>query len=203
MSYMTSVQIKATDTEGLAKDFKEFAQAEYIAAGARSASMRQVIMGGDSAGLVAVMTRWDTIDAAMRSHLVNSNPKIAESMANNGVQIIARSLIAVSSERGTPEGPYGSMLAMSGQVAPPSEQEEMADHSWSLMSGNGVNGIRQGMIVAGGDRTGLWTAGTYCESLDGLMENSVKMFSDPTMQANMAKYGNQLVSRVMFRTLVA
>ena len=122
MSYMTSVQIKATDTEGLAKDFKEFAQAEYIAAGAKSASMRQVIMGGDSAGLVAVMTRWDTIDAAMRSHLVNSNPKIAESMANNGVQIIARSLIAVSSERGTPEGPYGSMLAMSGQIAPPSEQ---------------------------------------------------------------------------------
>ena len=57
MSYMTSVQIKATDTEGLAKDFKEFAQAEYIAAGTKSASMIQVNMGGDSSGSVAGMTR--------------------------------------------------------------------------------------------------------------------------------------------------
>ena len=119
MSYMTGVQIRATNVDGLAADFREFAQSEYLANGAQQASMRQIIMGGDSAGLIAVMTRWDTIDAAMSSHLVNSNPKIAESMANNGVQIMARSLIAVSSERGTPEGPYGSMLTMSGQVATP------------------------------------------------------------------------------------
>jgi hypothetical protein len=203
MSYMTGVQIRATNVDGLAADFREFAQGEYLANGAQQASMRQIIMGGDSAGLISVMTRWDTIDAAMSGHLINANQKIADSMGNNDAQIISRSLIAVSSERGTPEGPYGSMLTMSGQVAPPSVQQEMADHGWSLMSGNGVNGIRQGMIVAGGDRTGLWTAGTYCESLDGLMENSAKMFSDPTMQANMAKYGNQLVSRSMFRTLVA
>jgi hypothetical protein len=200
---MTGVQIRATNVDGLAADFREFAQGEYLANGAQQASMRQIIMGGDSAGLIAVMTRWDTIDAAMSGHLINANQKIADSMGNNDAQIISRSLIAVSSERGTPEGPYGSMLTMSGQVAPPSVQQEMADHGWSLMSGNGVNGIRQGMIVAGGDRTGLWTAGTYCESLDGLMENSAKMFSDQTMQANMAKYGNQLVSRSMFRTLVA
>jgi hypothetical protein len=199
MTYTTTAQLQVSNVDAMAHDFAEFAQAEYLAAGALSASMRQVVMGGDASGMVAVVLQWETIDTAMTGHIVNASPKISESMAKNGAQIVGRSLAQIMGEVGTPEGPYGSMLTMSGQDAP----QEVFDHTWSLMSGNGVNGIRTQKIIAGGNRTGLFTAATFCESLDGLMENSAKMFSNPTVQANMAQYNNQLVSRSMFRTLVA
>ena len=203
MTYSTTAQLRVSNVDAIAQDFETFAQAEFLAGGATSASMRQIVMGGDWAGMVAVILHWETIDAAMTGHTINSSPKIAESMAKHGAQIVGRSLGTILSEVGTPEGPYGSMITLSGLEIPPAELQEVMNYNWSLMSGNGVNGIRQSKIIAGGDRTGLFSAGTFCESLDGLMENSAKMFSDPTVQANMAKHNNQLVSRVMFRTLVA
>ncbi|MCH2628743.1 MAG: hypothetical protein MKZ75_11830, partial [Acidimicrobiales bacterium] len=77
----------------------------------------------------------------------------------------------------------------------------MADDGWAIM-GDHVNGIRQGQMIAAGERTGMWVAGTYTDNLDELMAGSAKLFADSNTQQNMARFGNQLVSRSIFRTLV-
>ena len=123
-------------------------------------------------------------------------------MAKTGAQRVGRSLLVVRSERGELSGEYGSALMISSTSQPTEEETQaMADEGWAIM-GDHVNGIRQGQMIAAGERTGMWVAGTYTDNLDELMAGSAKLFADSNTQQNMARFGNQLVSRSIFRTLV-
>ena len=76
----------------------------------------------------------------------------------------------------------------------------MADDGWAIM-GDHVNGIRQGQMIAAGERTGMWVAGTYTDNLDELMAGSAKILAYSNTQQNIARFGNKLLSIAIFRTL--
>ena len=203
MAYLVGIQIRAEDSVGFAKEFEGWTKPLFMDLGATSARLSQTIYGSDQAGMLLAAATFDSIQTAAECEKnMNADSRVKDTMAKVGAQRIGRSLLVVRSERGELAGEYGSGLMISSSSQPTEDEvQKMADDSWAIM-GDHVNGIRQGQMIAAGERTGMWVAGTYTDNLDELMAGSAKLFADPNTQQNMARFGNQLVSRSIFRTLV-
>ena len=203
MTYLVGIQIRAEDSVGFANEFESWTKPLFAELGATSVRLSQTIYGGDTAGEMLAAATFDSIQtAAELEKNMNADPRVGETMAKTGAQRVGRSLLVGRSERGELSGEYWSALMISSTSQPTEEEtQKKADDGWAIM-GDHVNGIRQGQMIAAGERTGMWVAGTYTDNLDELMAGSAKLFADSNTQQNMARFGNQLVSRSIFRTLV-
>ena len=203
MTYLVGIQMRAADSAGFASEFESWTKPLFMDLGATSARLSQTIFGSDQAGMLLAAATFDSIQTAAECEKnMNADPRVGETMARVGAQRVGRSLMVVRTERGELAGEYGSGLIISSSSQPTEDEvQKMSDDGWSIM-GDHVNGIRQGQMIAAGERTGMWVAGTYADNLDDLMAGSAKLFADPQTQENMVRFGNQLVSRKLWRTLV-
>ena len=203
MSYLVGIQIRAEDVSTFASEFDSWVKGLFLDLGAGEARLAHTIYGGDRAGLLFASATFDSImDAALAEKGMNSDHRVGETMAKAGAQRVGRSLGVIRAQRGELTGEYGTTLL----IESPSQQTEAEvqqgmDDSWVHMQGNGVTGLRQIQLIAAGENTGLWAAGTYTDDLDGLMANSAAMFSDTAVQQAMSRLGNRVLGRSIFRVL--
>ena len=203
MSYLVGIQARAENVSAFASEFDSRLKGLFQDLGAGEVRLAQTIYGGDRAGLCFASATFDSImDAVAAEKSLNSDQRVAETMAKAGVQVVGRSLGVIRAQRGELTGEYGTTLI----IESPSQQTEAEvqqgmDDSWAHMEGNGVTGLRQIQMIAAGDMTGLWAAGTYTDDLDGLMANSAKLFADTAVQQAMSRLGNRVMSRSIFRVL--
>ena len=203
MSYLVGIQARAENVSAFASEFDSRLKGLFLDLGAGEVRLAQTIYGGDRAGLCFASATFDSImDAASAEKSLNSDQRVGETMAKAGVQVVGRSLGVIRAQRGELTGEYGTTLI----IESPSQQtdaeiQQGMDDTWAHMEGNGVTGLRQIQMIAAGDMTGLWAAGTYTDDLDGLMANSAKMFADTAVQQAMSRLGNRVMTRSIFRVL--
>ena len=203
MSYLVGIQARAENVSDFASEFDSRLKGLFLDLGAGEVRLAQTIYGGDRAGLCFASATFDSImDAASAEKSLNSDQRVGETMAKAGVQVVGRSLGVIRAQRGELTGEYGTTLI----IETPSQQtdaeiQQGMDDTWAHMEGNGVTGLRQIQMIAAGDMTGLWAAGTYTDDLDGLMANSAAMFADTAVQQAMSRLGNRVMSRSIFRVL--
>ena len=167
--------------------------------GATSISFRQFIMGGEMSGSVQLSMTFDEIDDAVAA-LGNAGPLIPGLIAETGTTVIGRSMAHTRSERGVTTGEYGSVLMTRAAPQDEATHQSNADLFWSKMS-SGCNGQRFGLVIAGGERTGVLAALTWTDSLSALQSASDAMFASPDVQQVLVDQQVTMLSKGYFRTL--
>ena len=201
MAYLSGLVVRASDQGRLVADMESFGSDMFREAGATRVRVMQNVMGGDQAGEINIACEWDSLDAAMRAPGdLREKQEMIDSMQAAGVQTLRRSLISIEAERGTQEGEFASLLAVSGNPLDLATTNANLDLNWSHMQ-SGANGIMLGRGLAAGPLTGLRVAITATDSADELMASSAAMFADPVIQQRMAEQNIQLVARQMLRLL--
>ena len=199
MSYTVANMLRAPDPTLFVEGFNANARPHMESAGASRIRISQTVMGGEQAGVIGVAVEFDSIDSAVAG-ISAASAAAAPKMRESGIQLISRVLVQTKAERGTPDGPFGSILQVSGDPIDDATWESNADTYWSHMSA-GSTGQRFGQMIAACDRTGRYIAVTWTDSLSALQEASTAMFADSSIQQLLANQNSQMISRTMFRQI--
>jgi len=201
MSYVTAFGCRATDVASFAAEANGYGKEAAIAAGATDVRVSQVVMGGERAGQINVAFECPTITAAMEvSAAMNSDAQVLDVLAKCGVQLLSRSLIRVTAERGTTEGAYSTGVMFSSNPVDDATADSNLGDAWEHIQA-GANGMRMGQAYSAGVAMAPYFLLTWTDDLDALAAASANSFGDPKVQANMANSNTAMIGRMTSRTL--
>ena len=136
MSFTMGVTAQVTDLAGFVSGCEGPGKTTALEFGATDFRVNQIVMGGDRAGLIAIIFEVPSVAAAMEvSGGINANSETVSIMKDSGYQMVSRSLMRNVATRGNTDGQYGSMLLMSGGQVTDEEADSNLSDGWNHMSG--------------------------------------------------------------------
>lgn len=202
MSFSMGVTARVADLAGFVSGCEGVGKEVALASGATDFRVNQIVMGGERAGLVAIIFEVPSITTAMDvSAGINANPETVSVMKAAGYQMVSRSLMRNVATRGTTDGKYGSMLMMSGGQLSDEQSDSNLGDGWNHMSG-AANGMRLMQSYAAGVTPTPWALIGWTDDLDAYAAASAQSFADPKVQQNFADNNVVVHGRLMTKRLV-
>ena len=202
MSYIYTAVVSMKDPDAFAAAGKTWAeQRARTKFGALSSSAMQIVMGGESAGLVYVNFEYETADAAMAGFAaLYADKKYVTLIREQEVKIHLRSLMRVQAEFGARDGQFASILQLGGR--PVDDKTTLSNFrvNWGHIK-RGANGLTVLQPVAAGPVPFSGIVLAWTDSLDGLLAAATKNFADPKVQEHMAASGSHVLGRLLARRL--
>ena len=202
MSFSMGVTARVTDLAGFVSGCEGPGKTTALEVGATDFRVNQIVMGGDRAGLVAIIFEVPSVAAAMEvSAGINANAETVAIMKDSGYQMVSRSLMRNVATKGNTDGQYGSMLLMSGGQVTDEEADSNLDDGWTHMSG-AANGIRLLQSFAAGATPTPWALIGWTDDLDAYVAASAQSMADPKVQQNFADGNIAVHGRIITKRLV-
>ena len=111
VSFTMGVTAQVTDLAGFVSGCEGPGKTTALEFGATDFRVNQIVMGGDRAGLVAIIFEVPSVTAAMEvSAGINASSETVSIMKDSGYQMVSRSLMRNVATKGNNNGQYGSML---------------------------------------------------------------------------------------------
>ena len=166
VSFTMGVTAQVTDLAGFVSGCEGPGKTTALEFGATDFRVNQIVMGGDRAGLIAIIFEVPSVAAAMEvSAGINANSETVSIMKDSGYQMVSRSLMRNVATRGNTDGQYGSMLLMSGGQVTDEEADSNLGDGWNHMSG-AANGMRLVQSFAAGATPTPWALIGWTDDLD-------------------------------------
>ena len=202
MSFTMGVTAQVTDLTGFVSGCEGPGKATALEFGATDFRVNQIVMGGDRAGLIAIIFEVPSVAAAMEvSAGINANSETVSIMKDSGYQMVSRSLMRNVATRGYTDGQYGSMLLMSGGQVTDEEADSNLSDGWNHMSG-AANGMRLVQSFAAGATPTPWALIGWTDDLDASVAASAQSMADPKVQQNFADGNIAVHGRIITKRLV-
>ena len=201
MSVWQASVMRVADLNGFVDHMNNTMIDKMRGVGASDVQGQRIILGGEAAGTVNVTGEWDSVDAfAAAAEELEADPGYGDLMQNFGVTLLRRSLMTMEVERGERTGAYSSGFYARGPLRDQATLEANADAVWANLS-EGANGMAQLRITAGAEMTGVLILFQSGDSLDAILEASLKNLADPNIQAMMADQDITPIGRVLGKRL--
>ena len=111
MSFSLGVTARVTDLAGFVSGCEGPGKTTALKVGATDFRVNQIVMGGDRAGLVAIIFEVPSAAAAMEvSAGINANSETVAIMKDSGYQMVSRSLMRNVATKGNTDGQYLSLI---------------------------------------------------------------------------------------------
>ncbi len=202
MSFTMGVTAQVTDLAGFVSGCEGPGKTTALEFGATDFRVNQIVMGGDRAGLIAIIFEVPSVAAAMEvSAGINANSETVSIMKDSGYQMVSRSLMRNVATRGNTDGQFGSMLLMSGGQVTDEEAESNLGDGWNHMSG-AANGMRLVQSFAAGATPTPWALIGWTDDLDAYVAASAQSMADPKVQQNFADGNIAVHGRIITKRLV-
>lgn len=202
VSFTMGVTAQVTDLTGFVSGCEGPGKTTALEFGATDFRVNQIVMGGDRAGLIAIIFEVPSVAAAMEvSAGINANSETVSIMKDSGYQMVSRSLMRNVATRGNTDGQYGSMLLMSGGQVTDEEADSNLGDGWNHMSG-AANGMRLVQSFAAGATPTPWALIGWTDDLDAYVAASAQSMADPKVQQNFADGNIAVHGRIITKRLV-
>ena len=124
-------------------------------------------------------------------------------MKRSGTQLVRRSLLRVTAERGERSGAWASGLLIAGDKVDDETSDANLETAWANISA-GANGMLFAETIAAGATQNVAPqyALSWCDDVDAFMAAAATNMADPKVQALMSAANNTVLGRIIAKTIL-